>query len=163
MPKAEISSKLKLGAHFPEVLQKLFKEGALVEESAFVRLPGHEIKLTPGQQASIEAFLRQLSQNPYSPAPDIVLEPDLLNLLLDKGQVVKTTAGIVFSAAAYNEMTAKILDRIRKNGKITLAEVRDMFQSSRKYVQALLEYTDEKKLTKRVGDDRVAGEKGLTR
>ncbi len=125
-------------------------------------MPGHQIKLTPAQQAKIDAYLRQLSQNPYSPAPDIALEPDLLNLLIDRGQVVKTTAGVIFSAAAYNDMVAKIMARIKKNGKITLAEVRDMFQSSRKYVLALLEYMDEKKLTKRVGDDRVAGEKGIT-
>ena len=91
-----------------------------------------------------------------------MLEPDLLNLLIDRGQVVKTATGIVFSAAAYDDMVSKILAHIKKNGKITLAEVRDMFQSSRKYVQALLEHMDEKKLTKRVGDDRVLGEKGLT-
>ena len=35
-----------------------------------------------------------------------------------------------------------------------------MFQTSRKYAQALLDHMDEKKLTRRVGDDRVAGEKG---
>jgi selenocysteine-specific elongation factor len=162
MPKAEISSKVKLGTHFPDVLQKLFQAGILVEESAFVRLPGYEIKLAPAQQAKLDSYLRQLSQNPYAPAPDITLEPDLLNLLLDKGQIVKTTSGVVFSAAAYNDMVTKIMGNIKKNGQITLAEVRDMFQSSRKYVQALLEYMDEKKLTKRVGDDRVFGEKGPT-
>jgi hypothetical protein len=32
-----------------------------------------------------------------------------------------------------------------------------MFQSSRKFTQALLDHMDEKKLTRRVGDDRVAG------
>lgn len=162
MPKAEISSKVKLGSHFPEALQKLFRESVLVEESAFVHLPDHEIKLTPAQKARIETYMRQLSQNPYSPAPDITLEPDLLNLLIDRGQVVRTSAGVVFSAEAYNDMVAKVMARIKKNGKITLAEVRDMFQSSRKYVLALLEYMDEKKLTKRLGDDRMAGDKGLT-
>jgi selenocysteine-specific elongation factor len=162
IPRAEINSKVKLGAHFPEVLQKLLNAGVLVEESAFARLPDHDIKLTPTQQARVDAYLRQLSQNPYSPATDIMLETDLLTLLIDRNQVVKTATGIVFIAAAYNEMVSKILDRIKKNGKITLAEVRDMFQSSRKYAQPLLEYLDEKKLTKRVGDDRVLGEKGLT-
>jgi len=53
-------------------------------------------------------------------------------------------------------MVNKILAHIKKNGKITVGEVRDMFQSSRKYVLALLEHMDEKKLTKRVGDERVA-------
>jgi selenocysteine-specific elongation factor len=47
------------------------------------------------------------------------------------------------------------LAHIRKNGKINVGEVRDMFGSSRKYVLPLLEQMDEAKLTKRVGDDRV--------
>ena len=40
-------------------------------------------------------------------------------------------------------------------GKVSLGEVRDMFKTSRKYAQALLEYLDSKKITRRVGDERV--------
>ncbi len=156
IPRAEISSKMKLGTHFPDALQKIFSQGVLAEEASLVRLPDFKILLTPAQQAKIDAYLRQLKQNPYSPAADIVLEPDLLNLLVDQGQLVRTTGGVVFLSEAYNEMVAGILEKIKQNGRITVAEVRDMFQSSRKYVLALLEYMDEKKLTKRVGDDRVA-------
>jgi selenocysteine-specific elongation factor len=36
--------------------------------------------------------------------------------------------------------------------------VRDAFNTSRKYALALLEYTDEQRLTKRVGDERVLRE-----
>ena len=64
---------------------------------------------------------------------------------------------MIFSRAAFDEMTGKVLEHIKKNGKITVGEVRDMFHSSRKYVLAFLEHLDEKKITKRVGDERVAG------
>ena len=37
----------------------------------------------------------------------------------------------------------------------TLAQVRDTFGASRKYALALLEYLDERRVTKRVGDERV--------
>ena len=40
-------------------------------------------------------------------------------------------------------------------GSVTLSEVRDMFHSSRKYAQALLEHLDEVGVTKRLGDRRV--------
>ncbi len=159
IPKAEISSKVKLGPHFLEMLQKLFQEGLLAEEAAMVRLPAHHIILTPDQQARVEAYLRQLSRDPYSPSPDVVLEADLMNFLVERGQIVKTTAGVVFSAAAYEEMAAMILAHIQENGRITLAQVRDMLRTSRRYAQALLEHMDERKLTRRVGDERVAGEK----
>jgi selenocysteine-specific elongation factor len=157
IPKAEISSKVKLGSHFPDIIKKLINQGLLSEEFALVRLPSHQIKLSSDQQSRMMAYLRQLDQNPYSPAPDVVLEPDLMNLLIDRGQVVRTAAGVVFSTRAYEDMIAKILDHLKKNGKITLGETRDMFQNSRKYAQALLEHLDEKKITKRVGDDRVLG------
>jgi selenocysteine-specific elongation factor len=72
--------------------------------------------------------------------------------------VVKTDSGTVFSAAAFDEMVLKISNHLKKSGKITVAEARDLLGSSRKYVLALLEQMDEMKLTKRVGDERVAGE-----
>jgi selenocysteine-specific elongation factor len=159
IPKAEISSKVKLGGHFQNVLQKLFSAGGLVEESTLVRLASHQVKLSADQQARLDAYLSQLNRNPYSPAPDVVLEPDLLNLLIDRGQVIKTAAGVVFSITAYNTVVERVTGQIAKNGKITVAEVRDLFGSSRRYVLAILEYLDEKKITKRVGDDRVLGEK----
>jgi selenocysteine-specific elongation factor len=59
-------------------------------------------------------------------------------------------------------MVSKILDFLKKSGKITVAEARDLLGSSRKYVLALLEQMDEMKLTKRVGDERVAGENSKT-
>ncbi|HEX76269.1 MAG TPA: selenocysteine-specific translation factor, partial [Dehalococcoidia bacterium] len=100
-------------------------------------------------------FLSALNQSPYSPPGDITLEPDLLNLLLEQQQVVKVSEGVVFSASAYNEMVDKVSAHAKAKGKVTLAEVRDMLGTSRKYAQALLEYMDEKKLTRRVGDERV--------
>jgi selenocysteine-specific elongation factor len=52
-------------------------------------------------------------------------------------------------------MVADVVDYIKSNGKVTLAEARDLFKTSRRYVQSLLEFMDEKKITRRVGDDRV--------
>jgi selenocysteine-specific elongation factor len=154
MPKGELSNKIGLPPHSP-VLQRLFDEGILIEEGAAIRLPSYQIKLSQQQQAKIDAFLRALNQNPYSPPGDIMLEPDLINLLLEQQQIIKVSDGVVFSAAAYNEMVAKVIAYAKEKGKVTLAEVRDMLGTSRKYAQALLEYMDEKKLTRRVGDERV--------
>ena len=62
---------------------------------------------------------------------------------------------VVFSTAAYNEMVDKITSYLKTSGKITVAEVRDMFQTSRKYAVALLEQLDRARITRRVGDERV--------
>ena len=69
--------------------------------------------------------------------------------------MVRVSDGVVFDASAYDEMVSRITAHIKERGRVTLAEVRDMFDTSRKYAQALLEYLDEKKITRRVGDERV--------
>ena len=119
------------------------------------RLPAHKVQLTPAQQAKVDAFLSSLAGNPYAPPGDLNPGTDLLNLLIEQHRVVKVGDGVVFAAAAYGEMVKKVTAYIRAHGKVTLAEVRDLFQTSRKYAQALLEHLDGEKITRRVGDERV--------
>jgi len=154
MPKGELSGKSGLPTP-SSALPRLFSEGVLVEEGVAVRLPSHRVQLTQAQQAKIDAFLDSLSKNPYAPPGDEIPEPDLLNLLIEQGKVVKVSDDVVFSASAYNKMTETVIAHIKAQGKVTLAEVRDMFKTSRKYAQALLEHMDSKKITRRVGDERV--------
>jgi len=155
MPKAELGSRLKLGKYSPSVWQKLSKEGILSEEGTAIRLSTHQINLTREQQAKVDAFLQSLEKAPYSPPGDQIPEPDLLNLLIGQQKVVKVSGGVVFSSSAYNEMVEKVTEHIKTHGQVTVGEVRDLFKTSRKYVLALLEYLDEKKITRRVGDERV--------
>jgi selenocysteine-specific elongation factor len=157
MPKAELASKLKLAAQYSAgALQSLCQESVLVEEgTAAVRLPSFQIRLTPQQKAKIDAFLQSLVRKPYAPPGDLMPEPDLLNLLIEQRRVVKVSESVVFAASAYDEMVKQITAYIKKRGKVSLAEVRDMFNTSRKYAQALLEHLDEKGITRRVGDERV--------
>jgi len=155
MPKVELGSRLKLGKHSATILQRLLDEGVLTEEGSVVHLPSHYIQLTQAQQAKIDAFFHSLTQNPYAPPNDLIPEPDLLNLLIEQHRVVKVSENVVFSASAYNEMVEKVTSYIKTRGKVTLAEVRDLFKTSRKYAQPFLEHLDEKKITHRIGDERV--------
>ncbi len=161
MPRGELGSKLQLApAASALTLQKLLEEKVLVEEGAIVRLPTHQIQLSKEQQAKVDAYLKALTLNPYAPPSDIMPEPELLNLLIKQRRVVKVSDNVVFSASAYDEMVKKIVAHIEAKGKITLAETRDMFNTSRKYAQALLEHLDQEKITRRVGDERVLGPGG---
>jgi len=49
----------------------------------------------------------------------------------------------------------RVREHIQKEGSITLAQARDLLQTSRKYAQGLLEHLDERGVTRRVGDERV--------
>jgi len=155
IPGLELSNRLKLGSFAPIALENLTTQEVIVEEGGQYRLPSHTIKLTPAQQAKLDAFLDALAKNPYAPPSELIPEPDILNILVGQGKVVKISDTVVFSVLVYNDMVARITEQIKTAGKIGLAEVRDIFGTSRKYAQALLEYLDGQKITRRVGDDRV--------
>jgi len=156
MPKEELRSKLKVSAgSFPPMLQLLVKDGVLVEDVKAVRLSSHRIELSAKQKAMVDAYLKSLAQNPYSPPSDLAIDTELLDVLVDQQQVVKVSDNVVFAASAYKEMLDRIMSRLKSQGKITVAEVRDMFQTSRKYALAVMEHLDEQKVTRRVGDERV--------
>jgi len=153
--KVELGTRLKLGKYAPLMIDRWLTDKMVMDEGLSVRLPEFAVKLNSQQQAEIDSFRRSLLANPYAPALEKLPAPDLLALLVDRGQVVKLSETVVISRQAYDEMTGKILARLQAKGKVTLAEVRDMFQTSRKYAQALLEYLDGQKITRRVGDERV--------
>jgi selenocysteine-specific elongation factor len=156
MSKAELASKLKLNASYStSVMQNLSQEGVLVEEGTVVRHASYRIHLTQEQQSKIEIFMHSLAQDPYAPPSDLIPGLDLLNLLIEQRRVVKVSDGVIFAASTYNEMVEKITTYIKERGRVTLAEVRDMFGTSRKYAQAILEHLDNKGITRRVGDERV--------
>jgi selenocysteine-specific elongation factor len=155
MPKAELGNRLKLGKYSQSILQWLAAAGKLNDGGISVCLPDHRVKLSAQQQLKIAAFLKSLVQNPYSPPGDQIPDPDILNLLIEQHKVVKVTEGVVFDTAVYEGMVQKVTAHIKVKGKVTLAEVRDLFNTSRKYAQAFLEYLDEQRITRRSGDERV--------
>ncbi len=154
MPKGELCSKLQLMSHSP-ALDRLFRDGVVIDGGAFVALPSHKVQLSEEQQRKIAAFLAALDEHPYSPTVGVAIEDDLLNLLLEQRRVIKVAEGIVFSATAYDEMVNRVVAYVKEKGKVTVGEVRDMLNTSRKYATALLEHMDEKKITRRIGDMRV--------
>jgi len=87
--------------------------------------------------------------------PDSRIEDDLLTYLEDQGRIVRVGDGVAFSAAAYQDMTGRIVSHLREHKTITLAQVRDMFGTSRKYAQALVEHMDGQHITRRTGDERA--------
>ena len=156
MPKEEVRNRLSLAAPvFALVLQRLIAANTLAEDGALLRLHAHQPKLSPAMQKEADGYLRALAASPFSPPGDVQINSEALAFLVEQGKVVRTSADVVFTAEAYQAMLDRATARLKANGKITLAEVRDMFGTSRKYVQSFLEYLDQQRITRRVGDERV--------
>jgi selenocysteine-specific elongation factor len=77
-----------------------------------------------------------------------------VDALIALGELVLVSTDVAFRKQDYDAMANKIREMIQENGKITLAEVRDTFKTSRKYAQALLEQLDTIGETVRDGDFR---------
>jgi selenocysteine-specific elongation factor len=135
-------------------LERWLAEGSLAEAGAALRLPSHTATLTAEQEAKVGAFLARLEASPFAPPTDQPLEPELLAYVLYSGRAVRVGEDIIFPANTYREAVARIRAALEEWGTITVAQVRDLFGSSRKYALALLEHLDELKVTRRVGDER---------
>ena len=160
MPREELKSRLGLSPKsFSEVVALAAASGLLVESAAFVRAPDFVVTFTPDQQRSVDALLARFRNAPYAPPSvkeaEAAVGVDVLAVLLEQGKLVKLSDEVLFLPQTYATMIERVRQHIQKNGNITVAQVRDLFDTSRKYALALLEHLDAKGITKRVGDARV--------
>lgn len=160
MPREALRSTLKLPSQtFEAAMARMESEGIVVDQAATVRLPSHTVELTPQQSERVDDLLSQFRRHPYGP-PSVkdcveMVGEEVFKLLIARRDLVQVSPDVVFLPETYDGMVSRIRSRIERQGSVTLAEVRDMFDSSRKYAQALLEHLDEARVTKRLGDKRI--------
>jgi len=159
IPREELKSRLKLTARvFTALIKKLALAHLLAEVGGAVSSLEHEIKFDGGQQAKIQGLMRKFEQNPYSPPTVRECQSEagdeIVDALVELGELVPVSNDVIFRKQDYDSMATKIKAIIKENGRITLAEVRDTFKTSRKYAQALLEHLDSLGETMREGDFR---------
>ncbi len=78
---------------------------------------------------------------------------DILLLLIDEGDVVKITDDIYTLRIIIDHAKEVIQARLKENPLITIAEVRDLLNTSRKSAKPILEYMDSIKVTKKNGTE----------
>ena len=155
----ELKSRLKLSTPiYNSILSKLAFSQILVEQGSLVFKPDFIIKFTPSQQSSINGLLKRFGQNPFSP-PSVKechtdVGEDVFNAMVEEGELKQVSADVVFLPKDFDSLVKKLREFIELNGQITVAEARDLFSTSRRYVLALLEYLDSIGFTSRDGDVR---------
>ena len=159
VPREELKSRLKLSSRaFNALVAQLIEDQDIIEYSAFLARVGHQIQFNGQEQAKVEALMRRFEQNPFSPPSMKQCQEEvgneIINALLELNELVAVSTDVVFRRQDFDLMVGEIRKTIKKNEKITLAEVRDMFKTSRKYAQALLEHLDATGITLRDGDFR---------
>ncbi len=160
MRREELRSLLGLSTRLlNEVASRAVSEGRLVDEEATLRLPEHRVEFSADQQRQVHRLLAAFRENPYT-TPSVAdseatVGAEVLTALIQQGELVQVNEDVLFLRETYEEMVRRVIEHIKDQGGITVAQVRDMFAASRKYALALMEHLDERKVTKRVGDERV--------
>ncbi|MFL2759666.1 MAG: selenocysteine-specific translation elongation factor [Dehalococcoidia bacterium] len=154
--KEELRNKLSLSPEsFNSVVRMLQETKSLMESNSLISLYDYKPELSTEQDQFAKRFVSDIAEGRFSPRTDLEIDDDILNFLLEKGRLVKVADGVVFSREVFDEMLVGLRDYITQNDEITVGDFRDLYQTSRKYALAVLDYLDQQQVTKRVGDARV--------
>ena len=86
-----------------------------------------------------------------------------LGRLVRAGQAVRVGRNLHFHPEPLAELEARVIAICEREGRATIAGVRDELGTSRRYAQAVLEHLDAERVTRRVGDAHVLRARGEER
>lgn len=84
--------------------------------------------------------------------------PQLLELAVANGQLVKIADDFYLHADVESQVRQKLQQALADSDGMTMSQIRELLETSRKYAVPLCEYYDQIGVTKRVGDLRVLGD-----
>jgi selenocysteine-specific elongation factor len=79
---------------------------------------------------------------------------DILKLMVKEGGLVRINDSLYITSSTYRKMIENLKKFFSRKSEMTLAEFRDILETSRKYALPFLEYLDSNNITLRVGDIR---------
>jgi selenocysteine-specific elongation factor len=142
---------------FPHVMALGVNQGLLAEDPTTYRLPDHRPTFSAQQREQVERLRRAMAEAPYSPPSpqELGVDPEVVAALVEAGELLKLSDSLFYTRQAYDDMRARTLEAIDRQGEVNVAIMRDLFGTTRKYAIPFLEHLDEQKVTRRVGDVRV--------
>lgn len=161
MPREDLKSRNKYvvkGKQYDLLAQRMAKEGTIIIQGSLAKLPDFEVAYTAKQSKIRKELEMRLKEGGFSPETMKELAPDkgsqeVLGSMDDV--VVRLSPEIIMHREFYDKATTRMLQLTKAQGKISLAEFRDLLGTSRKYAVALLDYYDRIGITVRQGDYRV--------
>ncbi|MBI4722532.1 MAG: selenocysteine-specific translation elongation factor [Candidatus Stahlbacteria bacterium] len=95
------------------------------------------------------------NSNPALVGRDIKMETELINLLIEEGKLIRIKGDFIVHQEKMEQIKQEIKKHIEKHKEMSIAELKEILDTTRKYTIPLAEYLDQIKFTKRVGDKRV--------
>ena len=152
---------------FDRMVDRLEEKGHIRRVEEFLCTPDYEVRKDALYDKVSGKFLQtfekagydfvRYSEMEFSGVPADVTD-DILNILLEESNVVKVTEDMYTLKTYMDQAKEIILEKLKEDPVITIAQVRDIFKTSRKSAKPILEYMDSIKVTKKTGaeSERVA-------
>ncbi|QGU00630.1 Selenocysteine-specific translation elongation factor [Candidatus Syntrophocurvum alkaliphilum] len=167
-PREDIRSRLFSGINnkiFTKILNYFEENNRIIVKNNFIMLKNFIPQPNEKEQKIINQIYKRMNDNLFTP-PSIekvreilnIKEQDfneMLNYLIDQGQLLKIAEGMYFTKEAIEKGKEILKNHFEKENELTLAQARDLLNTSRKYALPLIEYYDRIRFTRRVGDVRV--------
>jgi selenocysteine-specific elongation factor len=162
MPKEEVRTILKIDPRLFNFVLSGLKE--VVVEKDLLRSRDFKIALSSSEEENREKIRELLEKGGFQPpsreelAQFLTMDQkritDILGLMSKEGLVVRISDSLYLSSGAYERMMSLLRGFFSGKGEMTVAEFRDLLNTSRKYALPFLEYLDARKVTIRTGDVR---------
>jgi selenocysteine-specific elongation factor len=160
MPRDALRSRLRLDPEpFDVIAGALADSGIVVIERGLVRLPDHMVRFSESQQNALVRLRQEFDSAPYTPptaaqAREIAGEAALTSLI-ENGDLVRISSEVLLTPDVLREWIDFSRDQLAQGEPLTVAVLRDHFQTTRRYALDFLERLDALGITRRKGDERV--------
>ncbi len=168
--KGEFRKKLGDKLYFKDVksidlfLRYLVQSQYLIDLGNHVAMPSHKVEYKPEHLAVLGRLeKRYLDAGFEIPEMEECIEAEkdkelarqIIESMSDNGKLKRLTYQYYMHSSHWDEAMKRFYDHMNKQGKVTLAEYRDLLNTSRKYAVLILEYLDQQKITAMVDDARI--------
>ena len=147
------------------VLNAHAEEGRIAHRSGYFATTSHEPKLSAAQRAFMENLFPDDPARAFLPMPfddvaqmarrsDVAGMSKAFDALLARGALVKV-GDAIYRGSQIGAVHRRIEEYVDRNGRMSMAEFRDLLGTSRKYAVPLLEWFDSRGITVRSGDYRM--------
>ena len=152
---------------FDKIVEMLIEEGCLKRVDEFLCTPQYQVKKDTLYDKVSGILLDTFTNAKYDFVRYSEIDfkgtvketaDDILNILLEEQKIVKVTEDM-YTLTEYMERAKELIqEHLKGEPVITIAQVRDMFDTSRKSAKPIIEYMDSIKVTKKTGaeSERVA-------
>lgn len=162
MPVQRLANKLRLEEAHLETVLAMLGDAFTMRQGKFLSLPDFQVTYTRAQQAGIEKLERAFAANPYTPpsvkeAVEMLGSSDVLDALVSQGELVRLGADVLLAPNVYREWALWTRDKLAADGEVRLGDLRDTFNTTRKYALPFLDHLASLHLTRLVGDVHKPG------